>query len=226
MKRLLLAALLAPMTLLPARVSAADLANRSDGDIYAPAPAPAFSWQGLYLGVNAGYAWSSFENGSHLILGHPSGGLVGFTGGYNFVPAANILVGLEADFDFTGMKANQMPYFGLAGEGSVDHLFTLRGRAGYTVDRALLYVTGGFATSENTAKVNNVSTGLFSTESRFQPGWALGAGLEFLLTQNLSAKAEYIFTSIGSDRFFDFSAGALQVGVNTSALKGGLNYHF
>jgi outer membrane immunogenic protein len=106
-------------------------------------------------------------------------------------------------------------------------MVTIRGRVGYVMDRALVYVTGGFAGSNNTVSVNNVWGGAFYGEqSIFQTGWALGAGVEFMLTPNLSAKAEYLFTSVGSDRYFDYSYNALQSAVNTSAVKVGVNYHF
>ena len=125
------------------------------------------------------------------------------------------------------MKSTQIPYFGLASQGTVDDMFTIRGRVGYTLDRALIYITGGFAGSRDTASVSNVwGGGFYGQQSMFQTGWALGAGVEFMLTNNLSAKAEYIFTSVGSDRYFDYSNSALQTAVNTSAVKVGVNYHF
>jgi outer membrane immunogenic protein len=231
MRRSLLAALLAPFVL-TASAQAADLPRGAPPADYYPPP-PAFTWQGLYLGLNAGYGFSAFHDGNYTfvgspanLFGSPNGGLVGFTGGYNLVLASAFLLGLEADFDFTNMRASDMPFFGLAGRGRVDDLFTLRARAGYTLDRVLLFVTGGFAGSRNTVQITNIYTGFVGQQSVFQTGWALGGGLEFLLTNNLSAKAEYIFTSVGSDRFFNFSTDALQAGVNTSTVKGGLNYHF
>lgn len=47
-----------------------------------------------------------------------------------------------------------------------------------------------------------------------------------MLTHNLSAKAEYMFTSVGSSRYFEFSTHALDAGVGASSVKGGLNFHF
>jgi outer membrane immunogenic protein len=206
---------------------AADLPRRTGPrDDYYPPQTQTVNWQGLYLGVNAGYGFGAFQSGSSSLIGNPSGGLIGFTGGYNYVVAPNLLVGLEADFDFAGMKASQIPFFGLASNGHVDDLFTLRGRVGYTVDRAMAYVTGGFAGSRNTVQLSNYYTNFYGQQSQFQTGWALGGGIEFMLTNNLSAKGEYIFTSVGNDRYFDFSQNALQTGVNNSTVKGGLNYHF
>lgn len=234
MRTKLFAALAAPLFFCAA-ATAADLPRRSapPADYYAP-PAPSFiNWQGLYLGVNAGYAFGAFDNGDTNfianptgLLGAPSGGMVGFTGGYNAQLPQNLVLGVEADFDFMGMKASRMPFFGLASESRVNYGMTVRGRAGYALDRALLFVTGGFAGARTAISVANFYGAFMGHEATFQTGWALGAGLEFMVTNNLSAKGEYIFTSIGSDRYFNFTPAALQAGVNTSAIKGGLNYHF
>lgn len=112
------------------------------------APPPIFAWQGFYLGAQAGYGWSSFQNGGDGLLDSPSGGLIGVTGGYNFMVAPQFLLGAEADFAFSGMSQAQSPFFGVFTRGEVDDLLTVRARAGVTMDRALLYVTGGFAGSK------------------------------------------------------------------------------
>ena len=91
------------------------------------------------------------------LLGSSTGGLIGFTGGYNYMVAPNLLIGLEGDFDFSGNKNSQLPYYGFTTNTSIDGiLFTIRGRVGYTFDRALVYITGGFAGSNNTVSVGNI----------------------------------------------------------------------
>jgi len=226
MRQALFATLLAPLVLAATPVLAADLPRRTPPQDYY-SPTPVANWEGLYAGINGGVGFGSFTDGSNSLLGNPTGGLVGFTLGYNHIVAPNLLIGLESDFDFAGLKASQTPYFGLATQGTVDDVFTIRGRVGYTFDRALVYVTGGFAGSRDTVNVSNWwGGGFYAQQSLFQTGWALGGGLEFLLTNNLSAKAEYLFTSVGSNRYFDYSYSALQAAVNTSSIKVGVNYHF
>jgi outer membrane immunogenic protein len=227
MKQTFVAALIASLALIAGSARAADIprgAPAPQPDYYSPAPIA--SWQGFYAGVNAGYGWGSFTDGGETLLGSPSGGLIGVTVGYNFAVSPNLVLGVEGDFDFSGMKTSQFPVFGVASSSSVDDLFTLRARVGYTMDRLMLFVTGGFAGSRNTATVSNAFSGFYGQQSKFQTGWALGAGAEYMLTRNLSAKAEYIYTSVGSDRYFDFSPGAIQTSANTSMIRGGLNYHF
>ncbi|MGC1862262.1 MAG: outer membrane beta-barrel protein [Methylocystis sp.] len=227
MRQALFATLLAPLVLAAAPVLAADLPRGSPPppDYYSPRPVA--NWEGFYAGINGGIGFASFTDGADTLFANPTGGLIGFTAGYNHMVAPNLLIGLEGDFDFAGLRASQNPYFGFATQGSINDMATIRARVGYVMDRALVYVTGGFAGSNNTVSVNNVWGGAFYGErSIFQTGWALGAGVEFMLTPNLSAKAEYLFTSVGSDRYFDYSYNALQSAVNTSAVKVGVNYHF
>jgi outer membrane immunogenic protein len=217
------AALLAPLLGLIAASSAfaADLPRRSAAPAYEPPP-PVFSWTGLYVGLQGGYGFSSFVNGGSL-AGNPSGGLIGLTGGYNYQIAPQFVIGGEVDFAFAGISGSQN-YWGIAAYGSVNNILTARLRGGYVWDRALLYVTGGFAGSSNTLALN--SWGFSGNQTTFQAGWALGAGVEYMITPNISAKGEYLYTSTGSSPYFDYSRWSTEAGVNMSTIKGGVNYHF
>lgn len=189
-------------------------------------PPQAVNWSGLYLGVHGGYGFSAFRDAGQSLIGDASGGLIGFTGGYNFMATPQILLGVEADFAFAGIEATNAPAFWMAARGQADHLLTVRGRAGYAIDSLLLYASGGFAGGSNTISVASFFPRFWGNQSIFQTGWALGGGLEYMFMPRLSAKAEYMFTSVGSDSYFDFSPAALSSGLNTSAIKAGVNYHF
>lgn len=221
----LVVALFAFVALAATSASAADLPRgAAPAPDYYPPPVMT-GWGGFYLGVHGGYGWSSFREGG-AIVGDPNGGLIGVTGGYNYMVAPQFLLGGEVDFAFTGITKTSSPFAGAVARGEVDHLFTARARAGYAMDRLLLYVTGGFAGSNNSVTLTSPFTGFYGSQSSFQPGWALGGGLEYMLMPRVSAKAEYLYTSTGSTRYFDFTNFSLNSGVNTSAVKAGLNYHF
>lgn len=190
------------------------------------APPPAFTFGGFYVGVQGGWGFASFTHDADRLVGGPSGGQIGVTGGYNYMVAPQFLIGAEADFAFADIRANRAPLFGAIARGEVDDILTVRARAGLTMDRALVYVTGGFAASKNTIGLTTPALGFTSLQSTFQPGWAVGGGVEYMLTSYLSAKGEYVFTSVGSNRYFDFTPAALNAGVNMSSVKGGLNFHF
>jgi outer membrane immunogenic protein len=226
MRHVLLAALTAPLALGALPAAAADLPGRQAPPVDYYSPAPVSRWQGFYAGLNGGYGWAAFSNDNNWLFGQPTGGEIGFTGGYNFMVAPNFLIGAEADFDFAGINVTSYPYPGLVSSSSLNDLFTLRGRAGFTVDRALFFVTGGFAGGRTDINLHNSWGNFWGQESSYQLGWALGAGVEYLVVPNVSVKAEYLFTSLGSNHYFDFSPYALQLGANNSQVRFGVNYHF
>lgn len=87
--------------------------------------------------------------------------------------------------------------------------FTLR--AGLIHERALFYVKGGlgFARIETEAAdldVNKASgqfeifPGSLTRDSGVETGWALGGGIEYALSEDLSVKAEYLYMDFGSSR--------------------------
>ena len=65
---------------------------------------------------------------------------------------------------------------------------TARARAGYAMDRALLYVTGGYAGAEDTINVPGMH--LFDRLAQRRRD---RRGIEYAFTNNISAKAEYIY---------------------------------
>ena len=68
------------------------------------------------------------------------------------------------------------------------------------------------------------SDGLVSKE-KSKVGYVVGAGAEYGITDNLSAKLEYNYVSLGKQNF-QFASGRARVGVNEHLVKAGLNYRF
>lgn len=112
---------------------AADLSVRKAMPAVVAAPAP-FSWTGFYVGVNAGYAWSSNStNYNYILAGGPAdvpgflatgvspaslgGSAGGFIGGgqlgYNY-QIGSIVVGLEADIQYVDQKGESTYTFSYA----------------------------------------------------------------------------------------------------------------
>jgi len=207
---------------------AADLPSRRAPRNDYIAPVPVFTWTGFYLGLNAGYGWGAFTNGSEQLLGKPSGFVGGITGGFNYQAAQNFVLGLEGDWDLSAVSdSRQLPFFGFNGGGKLTSIATIRGRAGFAADRALIYLTGGLAMGSISANVSDWrAVPFFSSASTFSAGWALGAGLEYAFTDHVSAKAEYMFTSLGTKELFTWSPDWLRVGNNLSQVRAGVNYRF
>ena len=85
--------------LLAPAASAADLGGRSRIVHPDPGPLPvAFSWAGFYIGVHAGYGWSSIEwqEGAFVGSHDGEGGLAGGQIGFN-LQFGRLVYGLEAD---------------------------------------------------------------------------------------------------------------------------------
>ncbi len=120
------------------------------------------------------------------------GGFGGGQIGYNY-QIDRILLGFEADLqgaDIGGDKSvtaslSNGHYEGIAdAKSTLDYFGTVRGRIGYTFDRALIYATGGFAYGgvKDTLAVTAVSHGSVSPSSSVSSdgtatGYVVGGGL-------------------------------------------------
>jgi len=199
---------------------AADLGPAAPPQTYVAAPAPvaAYNWTGFYVGVNGGYGWGRFPNNVGLALGDAGGGLIGGTAGYNW-QFGHVVAGLETDIDWADVNATDTA---IGVKASLNYLGTVRGRVGYAFDRVLLYGTGGFAYGG--VKVDSP----FGSLSRTGTGWTLGAGAEFAVWRNLTAKIEYRYTDLGRETYtFGGRVGpSVNLGYRGSAVLAGVNYRF
>ncbi len=220
MKRLMLACVGAAA--FAGAATAADLPPRVAPYYRAPpAVVPIYTWSGFYLGVNGGGGWGSSawdSTGSFNV----SGGLVGGTIGYNY-QFGQAVFGVEGDIDWSGIKGTTNN-FCLAGcTTSNTWLSTVRGRLGYAADRFMPYVTAGGAFGNVQA-----STPGFAGGSSTQAGWTVGAGLEFAIAGNWTAKAEYLYVDLGKFNCGITCGAAFTDNVSFTAniVRGGINYRF
>lgn len=229
MKKVLLASIMAALG--AAQALAADMAPRS----YAKAPltaTPAGSWQGLYVGGNAGYGWGngvvdavflppgSFNlNDEHPAV-HSKGAIGGAQLGYNFQRGPAVF-GLETDIQGSGISGSAAiaplfnPVIGaptlgtsLTTDQKISWFGTTRARAGLAVTSDfILYGTAGAAYGGLKATgdaVNRAALGLHSLGSLDQVkfGWAAGAGAEWRFARSWSAKVEYLRLDLGNSTVF------------------------
>ena len=220
MKKILIGALLAGVA---SSAFAADLPTRKE----APAPyvpPPIFTWTGFYVGVNGGYDWGSIRNGNG-VFGNPSGGMGGVTAGYNY-QMNQFVVGLEGDFDWGDVSNRRtLDAFGSFSKVNLEDFATVRARAGVAMDRALLYVTGGYAGGELNSRLLDATTASFASNNSWQSGYAVGAGIEYAFTPNISGKAEYLFSQLDGARLTT-PAYAAKSSLDLSLLRAGVNYRF
>ncbi len=187
---------------------------------YVPVPAPAFSWSGIYVGINGGYAFGSGDFSSGASVSGVNGFLAGGTIGANY-QWGRFVLGIEGDGDWTSLDGKTTPACSTC-EVKSSWLATARGRAGYAFDRILFYGTGG-------AAFGNVQGGPIGGpfDSGTQIGWTVGGGIEAAIAPNWTAKVEYLYVNLGNLNCT--AAGCLAgntLNVTESVVRAGINYKF
>ena len=205
MKRILLTAVPLGVLALAAPAFGADL------PIYSKAPvAPAYDWSGFYVGVfgGGGYGNHNINNATGSVgladytANYSAQGAVGGGEiGYNVHATSNILIGVEAQGFWSGIKGNDSSQFlagAFPGVGAVDadnlrYGGSLVVRAGYTVDRLLLFFEGGWAFGSilHTNTVPPGGPGLVDQFNVQANGLTAGGGIGYAITNNLIGKIEY-----------------------------------
>lgn len=217
--------------------NAADLGPYGGNQGYAPVPGYArpFSWNGVYLGIQAGYGWANTEALSAPYLGaynqsynySSSGALGGVHGGFNW-QFSNIVLGVETDLEASGISGGGTGSLGAGHATSIDWMGSLRGRLGYAMGQTMLYATGGWAYGGVTIdKSANAYATPYVGYSDWRSGWTVGAGIEHAFTSNITARIEYRYTDLGSIDFTSPSAGvADHSSVTSNAVRAGLSFKF
>jgi outer membrane immunogenic protein len=227
-------------------------AMAADLDVKAPAPVAALTWQGLYEGGSVGASWLNslqYDSGAVNFGAYGSGTRqtatgVGFMGsldvGYNWEDR-NFVFGVEADFSWlAGNKASSsnsfVGYVGYTGNKSsqVQDFATFRGRFGFDLNGTMPYLTAGFAEAEvkNSYSVGFVGgpTLFSSSKTTWDPGVALGGGIEHQFNNHWSVKGEMLWvglkeTSMPSAQF-RASNGDVQFSNSMVVGRFGVNYRF
>ena len=187
---------------------AADLPYGSRAPYTVNQPLNAYSWAGPYLGGNLGYAWGSVDNNPT----NPSGFVGGVQAGYNWQTGPWVF-GVEGDIEATGAADTFAPW-----KFSNPWFGTVRGRAGYAFNNILFYGTAGLAFGELRG-----ATFFGLSESHTNLGWTAGLGAEVGLTQNWSAKIEYLYVDLADSNFVVTGASN---GYRFGVVRAGVNYHF
>jgi outer membrane immunogenic protein len=221
MKRVFFA--LVGLAALTGTAAAADLPPRPAPAPYykAPVAIPVYNWTGFYIGINGGggFGRSQWDSTGGF---NTSGGLVGGTVGYNYQFGQGV-VGLEGDIDWADINGTTNVACPFGCKTSDHWLSTVRGRLGYAADRFMPFITGGAAFGDIRA-----STPGFAGANQTNAGWTVGAGLEFAIAGNWTAKAEYLYVDLGKFNC-GISCGALvtdNVSFTTNIVRAGVNYRF
>ena len=220
MKRLLLAGVALSVA---TAASAADMQARP----YTKAPpavvSPAYNWSGFYIGAMGGFGWGSGDN-------EGTGGFGGGTIGYNWqFPGSQFVFGVEVDAAGASIKDSFTEDQGgilVTQESKINSFGSVTGRAGFAMDAALIYAKGGYAWANHKATISAPALGITSSDSQTHTGYTIGGGLEYLFTPSWSAKAEYMYTSLGGETYNLLGAPLNSSNLDFHTIKVGVNYHF
>jgi outer membrane autotransporter protein len=222
----------------------------------------AVNWTGFYIGGFGGATQGKADWGyvGGEVSPHIGSYLLGGDVGYNY-QTGRYVFGVEGDLGGSNtngaiacgplaagptIASPSGPMFQMTCKAWADWIATATARAGYTWDRALLYVkAGGAWTDERFSATCNLSpaanllnfpfqscrnpAGVFSngfTAGTNRGGWTVGTGTEFALTSNWSAKAEADYVSFGDSTVTATDGSVLRVGMHVWEEKIGLNYRF
>jgi outer membrane immunogenic protein len=216
---------------------------------YSPVYQPhIYDWTGAYFGAHIGSArrYDAYTDTTTTVL-EPAGNLSshaewGTVGGvqigvnYQFTP---VVIGVEGTWSAssnTGYadKVSLVPSTIVRDTTTTRWFATATVRAGYAVDRLLLYVKGGGALVRS-ALERHVLVSTFGVDvtslNDTRTGWTVGTGLEWGITENLSAKIEYDYLDFGTKGYtYNLPSTGIVTPVSvqsqTHMIIGGLNYRF
>jgi outer membrane immunogenic protein len=209
---------------------AADLPSRKAPPVYAPPPL--FTWTGLYLGAQIGYAWGSNNVNLPTVPASANTNLSGITGGvhvgYNY-QVSQIVLGIEGDGDGTSFSKSAVePISGTLLHTSLPIEGSVRGRLGVAWDRTLLYATGGVAFAEiRNSYLAGIATAAGSSFDNIasRVGWTAGAGIEYAVTNNVSVRVEYRYTDFGHETdYVLFTGTPAATHLTENAVRAGVSY--
>jgi outer membrane immunogenic protein len=142
-----------------------------------------------------------------LCRGERDRGEIGIRAGYDFQLENNIVLGVVVGFTdshivdgvtaFTTTPANYIF------RRELEHFYSGRVRAGYALDKTLIYATGGVNYGEirNSFASSNTANVFVGNDEDGSWGYELGAGLERRITDKISIGASYTYREFTSDNY-------------------------
>lgn len=166
-------------------------------------PAAAETFDGPYVGVNTG--WSRVEIDRNIDGGPQvddeisrDSASFGILAGYNHRLSNRFLIGAEGGFSINADDRVNGLSAGQALVVDPRYNFDIAARAGYLAsDKILVFARGGYVNERVRTRVSTESGILRNSENL--DGWTAGGGIEYALTSNISARAEYRYADFGSN---------------------------
>jgi outer membrane immunogenic protein len=235
--------------------SAADMPVPAAPAYYPPVYRPViYDWTGIYGGVHLGAGvledqvttttTTALQPSGVQTKLSPFGVVAGAQAGFNY-QIQQFVLGAEGTFTWADISGTQVTAsamlvpFSVSESSTSDPRWyaTATGKIGFAANDFLFYAKGGAAwmgvnyTQDIAAGVGNVSS---QTISDTRSGFTVGGGIEFGMTENLSARLEYDYLNFGTKTYtfanLNTPAAALVLPVairsSTSLITAGINYRF
>lgn len=210
--------------------------------VVTPPPVSSTNWTGIYAGGHLGWVWDEAQwtlpigsfwgaAGDTASL-NSNGVLAGGQVGYWYQLQNSIVLGAELSASYTDIDRSIIsPSFPGTDnwEVGVDALLLAQARVGYAVDRWLVFLQGGYAGADTSARGTSTFGPADISVSEWQNGWTIGAGASYRATERISFGAEYNYIDLGSDTYnLEFGVGADPVDVDHQlhTVRFTLNFHF
>jgi len=164
---------------------------------------PPVVWTGPYVGVFAGYSWADLKYAEPDFPGYElEPELDGFMGGgfagFNF-QTGGIVLGFEIDAG--GGDLNEDPNPGANNTYSafdINWNMHLLARIGVPLHTTLLYAVGGMEAAGVTLDDRDTERG---ENDANHVGWAVGGGIEQVITRNFHIRVEYLYDDYGKEDY-------------------------
>ncbi len=187
-----------------------------------------FGWTGPYIGVLGGVQMLNQADVMKIISGDPvtitasaqafSGGI---EAGYNF-QSGNIVYGLEMDASV--LSQNSMNISAKDTYNSqLDWYGTLRGRVGIANEKSMVFLTGGLALAQ--LNIDDQIIGV-RVNSGLTPGLAIGAGIEFAISDQVTLKTELMHIEYAKLDYSDSAGFPNTFSTSDNIVNLGINFHF
>ncbi len=178
-------------------------------------------WSGFYLGATAGYGFGQgrADGDNGRVAFDQSGALGTVFAGYNWQMGRAVL-GVEADIGTGNLKSSTSGTLGVLNT-DLNSMGSFRGRAGLLVTPALLlYGTAGLGWASYDVGLTG-----FPSETKTFTGLQVGAGLEYMISRNVTLRTEYIFSDYGREVLSN-TAGANGYKPDSHAIRAGVAIKF
>jgi outer membrane immunogenic protein len=204
-------------------------------------PVSAFAptnWSGFYVGGQAGYTWANAD--------YTHTNTSGFVESFNFHPESAIggahagvqgqwgswVLGIEGSYNFTHLHETRIsvlrpPSFKTF---ELDDIAAIAGKVGYAANNWLIYMKGGWADANIRTEGTNPLNGSTASPRKWQSGWTLGGGVDYLVATNWILGVDFNYYNIGFDRSAIASSGGIttwsDASANVYAVTGRISYKF